>query len=456
MVRAFTRRSLIAGAAAIAIAPAPRRTTHAAQVTIPGTRAGVKLQWVIDQLNSAAEGLKTSEVTPHFTPGFLSALPEQGLIDTFAALNPVMAPVTIARIEGGITDQHANVLVFTDEGYWRINLALEFEDPFRIDTFYFDQVTVPSAPDRPRSWGGMDPYFESIAPNAAFISGEIIDGQFSQIAEYNSDEDFPIASSFKLFVLGAMATQVAAGEHAWSDIVTISDDFRSLPSGNLYYEPAGSQYPLEYIVERMTAESDNTATDHVIHTANRGRIELELANLGHSRPNLMTPLMFTREWFAMRIHFDDDLVAHYVDATIAERRSILEHTVEPLADTLHEWDEWPGPANSDYIEWFASVSDLARVLTRLQGFAVTEPTAVVGNALSLFPGIVFDPADWSFVGFKEGYETGLKVMNWLLQRSDGRWFVLVGLIHDLEQEIDGDQLHSLMNAAAALLAKHDR
>jgi hypothetical protein len=454
MLRPFTRRSLIAGAAALAIAPAIAPSTRAAQVAIPATRAGVQLQWIVDQLNSGGKDLKKADVTPHFTPAYLSALDEQGLIDTFAAMNPVVAPVTIARVEGGITDQHANVLLFTDEGYWRINLSLEFNDPYLIDTFYFDTVTVPDTPDKPKSWGGMKPYFESIAPGSAFIAGEIINGEFSQISEYNSDEEFPIASSFKLFVLGAMATQVAAGEHAWSETVTISDDFRSLPSGLLYYEPAGSTYPLEYIVERMTAESDNTATDHTIFTANRNRVELELGRLGHSRPNMMTPLMYTREWFAMRIHFDDDQVSRYVNATTAERRSILEHTVDPLADTLQEWDEWPGPAHSDEIEWFASVSDLAHVLTRLQGFAVSEPTAVVGNALSLFPGIVFDPADWSFVGFKEGYETGLKVMNWLLQRTDGRWFVLVGLIHDLEQEIDGEQLHLLMNAAAALLAKH--
>ncbi|MGH2550047.1 MAG: serine hydrolase, partial [Thermomicrobiales bacterium] len=390
MFRPFSRRSLIAGAAAIAFAPAIARSTRAAQVTIPATRAGAQLQWIVDQLNSGGKDLKTSDVTPHFTPDYLSALNEQGIIDTFAAMNPIMAPVTIARIEGGITDQHANVLVFTDEGYWRIYLALEFNDPFLIDTFYFDTVTVPDAPDQPRSWGGMKPYFESIAPGSAFISGEIINGEFSQISEYNSDEDFPIASSFKLFVLGAMATQVAAGEHSWAETVTISDKLRSLPSGQLYYEPAGSTYPLEYIVERMTAESDNTATDHTIFTANRNRIEIELGRLGHSRPNLMTPLMYTREWFAMRIHFDDDQVSRYVNATTAERRSILEHTVDPIADTLQEWDEWPGPANSDYIEWFASVSDLAHVLTRLQGFAVSEPTAVVGNALSLFPGIVFD------------------------------------------------------------------
>lgn len=452
MARVISRRSLIAGAAALAVA-APGAAL-ASPPAIPQTRAGLQLQWVLDQLNAAGKGLAIGDVTPRFTPLFLSGLPEQGIIDTFAVLAPSMAPANVARLEGGVTDQHAIALVSTPSGYWRIRLGLEFADPFRIDDFYLEQVAVPDPPERPRSWAGIVPYFKSIAPNSAFIAGEVIDGAFSQIAEFRSSHTYPIASSFKLFVLGTLATQVAAGDHAWSDTVTISDDLRSLPSGNLYYAPAGSTYPLEYVVERMIAESDNTATDHVIHVTGREKIELALDGLGHSDPSRMTPLMYTREWFAMRIHFDEDQVEEYVESSVPERRAVLTATVDPLADTLLETDPWPGPADSDRIEWFASVADLARVLTRLQGFATTAGTEVVGNALSLSPGIVFDPKAWSFVGFKEGYETGLKAMNWLLQRKDGRWFVLVGLIHDLDEEINGHELHELMTAAAALLAKH--
>ncbi len=79
----------------------------------------------------------------------------------------------------------------------------------------------------------------------------------------------------------------------------------------------------------------------------------------------------------------------------------------------------------------------------------------VANAFSLNPGVVYPPDDWAFVGFKEGYETGLKVMIWLLQRVDGRWFTLIGMIHDQTQEINGPGLKTLMDAAVTLLAKED-
>lgn len=448
----LSRRALLAGAAAAALLGA--RATRAAD--IPDTRAGAQLRWILDQLGSGGMNLTPADVTPRFSPIFLSGLPEAGIISTFASFGPVMTPATIARFEGGVTEQHAIALINTPTGYWRIRLQLEFVEPYRIDDFFLEQVTIATPPDRPRSWDGLQPHFKSIAPGSAFIAAEIVDGALQPIASFRPDTVYPIASSFKLFVLGTIATQVAAGEHAWTDIVTIADDLRSLPSGMLYYAPAGSTYPLEYVVERMIAESDNTATDHIIHTAGRRNIEQALSGLGHTHPELMTPLMYTREWFAMRMRFDDKQMTGYASASVAERRTILKETVGPLALTLLETDPWPGPAESDRIEWFASVNDLAQVMTRLQGFAAGAPTAVIGNALSLSPGMLFDPEDWSYVGFKEGYETGLKAMNWVLQRRDGRWFTLIGLIHDLKQEINGPKLHTLMAAAAGLLARHDR
>ena len=41
---------------------------------------------------------------------------------------------------------------------------------------------------------------------------------------------------------------------------------------------------------------------------------------------------------------------------------------------------------------------------------------------------------------------------WLLQRNDGRWFVLASVINDPNAEIDGGRLFSLMIPAADLLA----
>lgn len=448
------RRRFLAGA--IALPLVPRHVPAQAQdpQQIPATRAGQHLAWTIDQLNTGAEGLTTQEIESRFTEDWLDALSPRDLIRTFQNMSPDLKPVSLSRLEGGATDQHATALLNTSAGYYRINLACEFNDPWKINDYWFQPVSVPAPPERPRTWQGITSRMGRIAPLAGMWAGEIVDGIPYEIASYRRDEITPIASTFKLYVLASLGKQVLAGRIAWTDIVTIDNGLRSLPSGLLHYEPAGSTFPLEYVAERMTAESDNTATDHCIHVCGREAVERDLVPFGHTTPLRMQPLMYTREWFAIRIRWSSDEIDNYLAAPIPERRAILEQVVDPIADTLVEWENWPGPAESDRIEWFASPGDLSRLLGHLQQFAVNPATAPVGNALSYNNGICFDPEDWSFVGFKEGYETGLKVMTWLLQRRDGRWFGLTGYVHDLTQEINGEALKEMMTASANLLAQH--
>lgn len=454
MPLSLNRRRLLAGALALPLAgwAAPIRAQE--PNSIPDTNAGRHLAWTIEQLNTGAKGLSTKDVENRFTEKYLEALSARDLIKTFQNMSPDLKPVSLSRLEGGATEQHATALLDTSAGYYRINLACEFDDPRKINDYWFQPVSIPYPPERPRTWTGITGRMGRIAPFAGLWAGEIIDGVSYEIASYRPDELTPIASTFKLYVLASLGKQVLEGRINWSDIVTIENGLRSLPSGLLHYEPAGSKFPLEYVAERMTAESDNTATDHCIHVCGRTAVERDLIEFGHSTPLRMQPLMYTREWFAIRIRWTSEEIDDFLAAPIAERRNILEEVVDPMADTLVEWESWPGPAESDRIEWFATPADLGRLLGHLQQYAVNPATAPVGNALSYNNGMCFDPDAWSFVGFKEGYETGLKVMTWLLQRRDGRWFGLSGYVHDLTQEINGDALKEMMTASAALLAKH--
>ncbi len=428
---------------------------RAAAPAIPETRAGAQLAWAIDQLNGGYATLKLDDVAARFAPLYLSGLPPQGVIDTFAYLAPLMAPVSAARFEGGVTDQHANALLKTKDGYWRIRLGLDFTEPYQINDFFLEEVALPVPPERPRSWAGIDSRFKSIAPTAAYIAAEITDGALRIISQNNAGARMPIASSFKLYVLGTIAKQVASGTLTWDTRITISDDLRSLPSGDLRYVAAGEQFPLEYVTERMISQSDNTATDHLIHAVGRENVEAMLATMGSSEPDRNIPLLYTREWFAMRMRFTSDQVGDYLAASVSERRAILQDEVDLIAATLTEDEFWPGPAESDRLEWFATAGDLSRAVAYLQPYAASPEMQPVANAFSLNPGVVYPPDDWTFVGFKEGYETGLKVMIWLLQRVDGRWFTLIGMIHDETQEINGSGLKTLMDAAVTLLAKAD-
>jgi beta-lactamase class A len=221
----------------------------------------------------------------------------------------------------------------------------------------------------------------------------------------------------------------------------------------MLYEKNGSVFPILTYAEHMIAESDNTATDHLIHRLGRENIEQMMATMGHANPALNTPLLMTREWFAIKLRLSDDQIAAYLAADDATQRKLLTDEVDPQADTLWDGEEWVNPYLIDSIEWFASPADLCRAMAYLFEQSGHPGMTPILDCLSLNPGIPFDAATWSYVGYKEGYETGVKSQVWLLQRTDGRWFTIAAIINDPTKEIDGLALKQLMVPAAALLAK---
>jgi hypothetical protein len=281
----------------------------------------------------------------------------------------------------------------------------------------------------------------------------VTEGTCRPVHERNPDQTLAVGSAFKLYVLGELARQVEAGEASWDEPLTLRASLKSLPSGNLLYEPDGAVFSLRYYAEQMIAESDNTATDHLIDRLGRRNVEAMMAQMGHHDPSLNTPLLMTREWFAIKLRFTPAQVEAYLKASENRQRRMLERQVAPLADTLWDGEEWSGPYLIDTIEWFASAADLCRAMAALHELGNRPGLGPVHDALSLEPGILFDARTWSYVGYKGGYETGVKSETWLLQRNDGRWFALVAIINDPRREIDGHTLRQLMIPAAALLAE---
>jgi hypothetical protein len=220
----------------------------------------------------------------------------------------------------------------------------------------------------------------------------------------------------------------------------------------MLYEPVGATFPIRTFAERMIADSDNTATDHLIARLGRENVEAALERFGNAYPERNVPLLMTREWFAIKLRLSPEEIEAYIDSDVRDKRDFLAGRVDAEASTLSEVEQWPGAYFIDKIEWFASAADLARVMTGLHGMASSEGLAAIHDALSINPGIVFDARTWAYVGYKGGYETGVKSDAWLLQRGDGRWFVLSAIINDLQFEIDGYGLWQLIMPAVGLLA----
>ena len=425
----------------------------AAELTIPESPAGQQLSWALDQITTAAAGTTDATIEDHFSDAYLAVITPDELIWYFSQYLSPVGPFQIVRWEGGATDLRNNAIMLGPTGYWRVEITVTPDASHKVDLLWFEPVYVTTTPDAaPMSWSDLKRDFSAIAPKVSVTIGEVHDGSCDPIARVEPDLVLPIASSFKLYVLGELARQVSDGDAAWDELLAIDPSHISQPNGDMRYMPVGSEYPLSYFAEQMISKSDNTATDHLIERLGRTQVESAFTLMGQSDPMVNVPLMLTREWFALRMRFSDDDLRAYLASSDDERLAFLQDVADPVADTIDETELWPGSSWASQIEWFASSGDLCRALAYLQQHGEQPGMQPVLNALSLEPEIVFDPTVWSYVGYKGGYETGVMSENFLLQRADGRWFAISAVIMDPNYEINGDGLRNLIATAVQNLA----
>src|SRR5690606_18725709 len=118
------------------------------------------------------------------------------------------------------------------------------------------------------------------------------------------------------------AQEVATGEIAWADPLAIADAHKSLPSGRMQDEAAGTEYPVSHYAQEMIRISDNTATDHLLHLVGRKKVEAYMARFcGEADRN--RPLLSTREMFVLKLGGDAELAARFAAADEKERRKII-------------------------------------------------------------------------------------------------------------------------------------
>jgi hypothetical protein len=306
------------------------------------------------------------------------------------------------------------------------------------------------------SWQAVVDTAAAAAPRVTFLVAEARDGECYPVAAVAADRHLAIASTFKLYVLGELARQVATGRARWTEQLTVSTILKSKPVGAMRYDAPGTRYSLRYFAERMIAESDNTATDHLIARLGRENVESAMVLLGHGAPELNTPLLMTRELFALKIMNDDRLIDAYLAADDTEQRRLLADRIDPLFLEPEGWGSWNGPRRIETLEWFASATDICLALARLKEMAERPGLAPVAEILALNRGgNVFDRKRWPTVAFKEGYEAGVYSLCWLLRRDDGRSYVVAAAFNDPAGDVDRAAAWRLAERAERLLRQID-
>jgi beta-lactamase class A len=416
------------------------------------TAAGMQLAWLLALMNGPPTAITADAVAPHFSASFLQQVPAAPLAMTLAGIAASDAPITLVQILSstpgssfGANASPSTISAVAETArhlFYRISLAatpggtapninpvvgLLFQPAPEYDMDLRDPAT-------------LDQRLATVAPDARLYIGRVTAGACTATHTIGADQPMPLGSLFKIYVLGALAADIAAGTRQWTDMVTIQDQYKSLPSGMLQDQPAGTMLSVQDVASDMISISDNTAADHLLRLVGRERVESYQTVMGHAMPALNIPFPTTRELFILKIGATADERAAYIAAGAGDRRNLLDNVYDaralPDLATALAFADGP-PLDIEQIEWFATPADICRAFAALEVASEMPSGAPIAKILSINPGAPIDTTTFSYVGFKGGSEPGVLTLGWLLRRaSDNVWTVVTLGFADTTKAID--------------------
>jgi beta-lactamase class A len=393
-------------------------TTDLTSKTLPNGPAGTQLRWFLSSVAGAP--LSQQEIDSHFDAFFLGKV-------TAAKINAALAELQVpGTLVGVLSSDATGLVVIANFGTARLRVTLSVDGSGHIDGL---ELTTSASVS---SWSQIDQTLAALAPNVSFLAARVSNGSCQPIHQLDSSAPRPLASEFKLFVLGALANQVAAGQVVWNQKLTVENRLKSAGnakgSGSLQFSPSGTKVSVQETATKMISISDNTAADMLINLVGRSAVETQV-QYWSSTPQLDLPFLTTRETLLLHYVNYPALANAYLNRAPNEREAFLESSVDPLS--LNELEETTEPRDIDTIEWFGSPDDICRAFVGLQELSHRPKLSPIASILSVNKGgLGLDPSEWPTVWFKGGSEPGVVTIGYLATNSKGQTFVVSAMLSD--------------------------
>ncbi len=433
-------------------------TTTAADSSEPAVQA--QFDWFVEMLNDGGE-LTVAEAEKRFSPAFLSEIPAEqivGFIPQIFAVSP--PPYTVDNIDITEDGQAADaILVGTDNGRLSVQMFAAAEPPHLIEGV----GVAPAAAEQvgPITIASIDERLVGLAPRSAVSVYDVTSGECTAIHEVRADTPIVLGSIFKLWVLEALAHEVAEGRAAWDETMVVTDELRSSPDGEIYELETGAEVTLQRLGEAMISISDNTATDMLMSRVGRQAVEDAMARSGVANPEANIPMMSTGNLFALKFFPDAPNADDYRALDEAGKRALLEELdskVLPSAMPDVELEDFGDLLNADGVpidqprdhdvEWFATAADICRTYVHLGELAETAGLEPVAEILEINPGVDFDQDRWPTIRYKGGSEPGVIATAWWFEGPDGDRYVVAGGVSNPDDVVN--QIDAIDAVASAI------
>lgn len=434
-------------------AVAPASPLGPSGIPVPESPVGAQLNWFISVLS----GQEPGDVASHFSEDFKKAVAPDLIARQFQQVaSSIMGggPTVLDSIGPGADSHNMQGRLRSRTNGVILAFGIAVEPDTGLIAGLNAQVIPGTGASSAATWDALDEKLAALPGTANFHAARLNpDGTLTPLHAFNADARLAVGSTFKLYVLGALAQKVQRGEAAWDQKLAIRDDWKSLPSGVMQNDPAGTEHTLSEYALKMISISDNTATDHLIHFVGREPIEAFMATL-NADPARTTPFLTTRDMFAMKLGDDQTLAGRYIAADVPTRRAMLAEggEVATAIPSMVAAAVWKAPLHIETLEWFATAEECCRVIAAVDALAKTPGNAPAGAAIRANPGIGFDRSVWKSIGFKGGSEPGVMNLTWLVDRADGARFVLSIGWNDTKADVTHDTLIDLAGQGFGLLA----
>jgi len=410
------------GASSDAAKPAPD--------PFPNSPIGAHARWLVAALTKGGEGATEQAVLAYHADEFFEDRTAAELVETIRTMSMLVGAGKVRRVYSHKATA-AFVRIETAAGsLQRLTLNCQPQPPHRITMWQLTPDPTPGYEAAPTDWDGFDKALGLLAKDTGYLLAEVKDGALVPIRSRNSDTRGNVASVHKLYTLGELCRQVAEGKATWDETMLLQDKFKVGGSGDLRDVESGTSLTLREYARKMISISDNTATDHLLNLLGRDAVEAMLATMGHSDPAATTPFLAVREAFALMGTRNGELIKAWRAGDVAARRKMLDEGLKDAGPL-----EFGGkPRNLDIAGWYASPSDMGRAMAYLRGrMGATgmEPLAGILRAPESYP-----RKGWKDMFFKGGSTTGVLAGSWLLQATDGRWFVWGVVANDTSKGLD--------------------
>lgn len=286
-------------------------------------------------------------------------------------------------------------------------------------------------------WATLDQRLASLSSSSNLLVSEFRGSTCKTIHGRNQDQQLAIASTFKIYVLGELARQIQVGEASWDEEISLTENLRSMPSGDYAFVPIGTRATLQDLAQAMIWQSDNTATDHLINRLGRENVQKAFQVYGHGDPTLNSPLLLTREMFGIKMSQSPEWMSTWQSSPDDVQVAMLAETIDPMViNPTGGWGNWNGPTAIEGIEWFASADDLCRATASLWSMGAQPGLEPVRDILAGNRYGITDTTLWPRAGYKGGYEAGVVNMTFVLERNDGRVFFVTAGYNDPVRVVD--------------------